>query len=230
MIWVRCAHGRCLWGHLAFNIYITRYAATHLTEGFRVRAQVSRSMKTLAYHWIQKTNRLRPQPCPRPQCCRLPQPSFLLSTTVSNIAAILNIILVGYSTAANQILIFTIHTISSYAPKLTSKISFCAILASALAVCFVTAEHVHADVRYCFTMKADLIGLVGDAPTARQLVLRAIDAGQNCCSIKYLTSITRFIKAEQIETEYQISNNKQFTNLVHTHQIIYNSISLITYG
>ena len=43
-----------------------------------------------------------------------------------------------------------------------------------------TAEHVHANVRYCFTTKADLIGLVGDAPTARQLVLRAIDAGQNC--------------------------------------------------
>ena len=66
MIWVRYAHERCLWGHLAFNIHITRYAATYLTEGFRVRAQVSRSMKTLAYHWIQKTNRLRPRPYPRP--------------------------------------------------------------------------------------------------------------------------------------------------------------------
>ena len=46
-----------------------------------------------------------------------------------------------------------------------------------------TAEHVHANVRYCFTTKADLIGLVGDAPTARQLVLRAIDAGQNSLAV-----------------------------------------------
>ena len=66
MIWVRYAHGRCLRGHLAFNIHITRYAATYLTDGSCVRAQVSRSMKTLAYHWIQKTNRLRPRPYPRP--------------------------------------------------------------------------------------------------------------------------------------------------------------------
>lgn len=180
IIWVRYAHGRCLQGHLAFNIHITRYAATSLTDGSCVRAQASRSMNTLAYHWIQKTNRLWPRPYPRSWCCRLPQPSFLLSTTASNIAAILNIILIGYSTAANQILIFTSYTISSYAPKLIRRISFCAILVFAPAVCFVTAEHVHANLRYCFTTKADLIGLVGHAPTARQLVLRAIDAGQNC--------------------------------------------------
>lgn len=59
---------------------------------------------------------------------------------------------------------------------LTREVPFCAILALAPATCRVATERVHADIGYCPIPGTDLVGLMGNAAAAWQLMFCATDA------------------------------------------------------